>query len=230
MKELDMNSRMKRTSVIALTMVAVVGAAIGYQAFGAALAGQPTIVVTVNLGHVMEHLTQRSDSDARLKKMRDELLAEQERRQNEVRAMEEKAKGLQSQLEGATEAKKREIEGQLLDLQEQAALAALNFQAWQTISAEKVDIEAALSMQDLYRSVKLAAAQMASTSRYDLVLVDDSQGDLTMSSESRISRMDQVRQQISARRMLYVNPTIDITEDLIQRMNNAYKAAGPKAP
>ena len=43
--------------------------------------------------------------------------------------------------------------------QEQAALAALNYQAWQTISAEKVDIEAALTMQDLYRSVKAAAAQ-----------------------------------------------------------------------
>lgn len=225
-----MQSRLKRTSIVATIMLGGLGAALGYQAFGAALAGQPTVVVTVNLGQVMENLTQRADSDARLKKMRDELLAEQERRQNEVRVMEEKAKGLQAQMEGATDARKREIEGQLLDLQEQAALAALNYQAWQTISAEKVDIEAALTMQDLYRSVKAAAAQMATTNRYDLVLVDDSQGDLSMSGESRVSRMDQVRQQIAARRMLYVNPIIDITEDLIQRMNNAYKSAGPKAP
>ena len=194
------------------------------------MAGQPTVAVTVNLGHVIENLTQRADSDARLRKLRDELLVEQERRQNEVKAMEEKAKGLQQQLEGANDAQRSNIESQLIDLQEQAALAALNYQAWQTISAEKVDIEAALSMQDLYRSVKTAAAQMATTNRYDLVLVDDSQGDLSMSSEARVTRMDQIRQQIAARRLLYVNPAIDITEDLIQRMNNAYKTAGPKTP
>jgi Skp family chaperone for outer membrane proteins len=221
---------MKRTSVVATMILAGIGAAIGYQAFGAAMAGEPTVAVTVNLGHVIENLTQRADSDARLKKMRDELLAEQDRRQAEVKVMEEKAKGLGEQMKGATEARKLDLESQLLDLQEQAALAALNFQAWQTISAEKVDIEAALTMQDLYRSVKAAAAQMATTNRFDLVLVDDSQGEIITSSEARVSRMDQVRQQIAARRMLYVNPTIDITEDLIQRMNNAYKSAGPKAP
>lgn len=224
-----MNARMKPTHVVALTVAVAIGAVIAYQAYGA-VAGQPTVVVTVNLGHVIENLTQRADSDARLRKMRDELLADQEKKQNEVKAMEEKARGLQQQFEGASEAQKRNIESQMIELQEHAALAALNYQAWQTISAEKVDIEAALSMQDLYRSVKAAAAQMATTNRYDLVLVDDSQGDLVMSSEARVSRMDQIRQQIAARRMLYTNPSIDITEDLIQRMNNAYKAPGPKAP
>ena len=225
-----MNARITRKGFIAASLAVAIGAILGYQSFGAALAGQPAVVVTVNLGHVIENLTQRADSDARLRKMRDELLAEQDRKQKEVKAMEEKAKGLQQQLEAANDAQRKEIESQLIDLQEQAALAALNYQAWQTISAEKVDIEAALSMQDLYRSVKTAAAQMATTNRYDLVLVDDSQGDLSMSSESRVSRMEQVRQQIAARRMLYANPAIDITEDLIQRMNNAYKSAGPKAP
>ena len=115
------------------------------------------------------------------------------------------------------------------NLQEQAALTGLNNQAWVTVMSDKIDIESALVMQDLYRSVKTAAAQMASTNRYDVVLVDDSQGELRLDGESRMSRVDQVRQQIASRRMLFVNPVIDITNDLITRMNNEHRTAGPKS-
>jgi Skp family chaperone for outer membrane proteins len=42
--------------------------------------------------------------------------------------------------------------------------------------------------------------------------------------DAQMPRETQVRQQISTRRVLYASPSIDITEQLIIRMNNAYAA------
>ena len=114
-------------------------------------------------------------------------------------------------------------------------MATLKYQAWARFSTDKIDIEKALVLHDIYRSIKTAVSQMASSSGYDVVLVDDSQGELTTSTEARVPRESQIRQQIAGRRMLYGNPMIDITDDLIARMNNAHKAgspvaAGPAAP
>ncbi len=60
------------------------------------------------------------------------------------------------------------------------------------------------------------------------MIVDDSQGDLGTTEDSRLSREAQVRQQIAARRVLYSAPVVDVTDQLIIRMNNEFKA-GPVA-
>jgi hypothetical protein len=44
--------------------------------------------------------------------------------------------------------------------------------------------------------------------------------------ESRASRESQVTQQLFSRRVLYADPVVDITDELVERMNNAYKS-GP---
>ena len=226
-----MRTHMKRFSLAAGLLAVGLGAVIGLSAIGATMmAGQPTVVVTLNLGPVIDKLDQRADAQTRLEKMNAEMRIEQERRVGEIKKLEAEAKALQDELNAATEpAKKKQIENRMQNLQEQAALTGLNNQAWVTVMSDKIDIESALVMQDLYRSVKTAAAQMASTNRYDVVLVDDSQGELRLDGESRMSRVDQVRQQIASRRMLFVNPVIDITNDLITRMNNEHRTAGPKS-
>lgn len=207
-------------------------AVIAYNTYAiASQAGQPTAVVSVNLAMVMEKLDQWSDSAARLRKLRDDLTAEQDRRTKDLDKLKEDGKKLQEQLDAATDESKRQaLDVQMQALQENAAMETLNFQAWVAFSAEKADIEAALATQDLYRSIKSAVAQMALANKFDVVLVDDSQGELAISGDARISRVQQVQQQIAGRRTLYINPAIDITDDLIQRMNNARKQAGAKAP
>jgi Skp family chaperone for outer membrane proteins len=227
-----MNATMKKLSVAAGLLAIGAGAAIGLTAYGAnMMAGQPTVVVTVNLSQVMEKLNQRAAAETRLNKMRDELKTEQDRRLEQVKDFESKAKSLQDELDKAPDAAaKRAVEDRMQQLQEDAAHLSLENQAWVKVSSDRVDIEASLVMQDLYRSVKKAAEQIASANHYDVVLVDDSQGEMKTYPESRVTRVEQVRQQVASRRMLYVNPTIDITNDLISRMNNAYQAVGPKNP
>ena len=61
---------------------------------------------------------------------------------------------------------------------------------------------------------------MAVESGYDIVFVDDSVVEMVTGTEV------EVRRQISARRMLYANPEIDLTEELVTRMNEAFRTGG----
>lgn len=211
-----MKSIMKRLSIAAALLVLGVALACVYQAAGAPLfAGKPSVVVTVNLSNVLSKLNQRGDSIKQLKKMVEDMTAEDDKQTAELKKMETDMKDL---AEGKDN----------MDLQDKLALTALKHQAWRRFTDGKIDIEASLQLQDVYRAIKTTVNQMATSASYDVVLVDDSQGDLSTTSDSRMPQEAQVLQQIAGRRMLYANPAIDITDDLIVRMNNDYRASGNK--
>src|SRR5262245_11328147 len=202
--------------------LSLLAAVLGYQAWGVPMfppGGQPSTIVTVRLATVMEKLNQHGEAEAVLHDMAERLKAEHERRRGEVQKMQDEFKAMPDE----TPAKQ--------ELKDKIDLALLNHQAWYNFSQEKLDVEAALRTQDLYRNVKAEVARMSITSGFDLVLVDDSQGELSTSDEARMSRQMQIMQQIGARRMLYVNQAVlDITDQLIERMNNADRASGAKPP
>jgi Skp family chaperone for outer membrane proteins len=187
--------------------------ALAYQG-GASRVGQPSAAATVNLSIVMEKLEQKSSAQANLTSMAAKLNEEDKVKKAELTKM-------QTDLKAMTEETAAREE-----LQEQLALATLKYQAWNKLSSERLDIEESLVIQDLYKSIKDAVAQMAKAYRLDIVLVDDSKGDLQTDRDARVSQKTQVLQQIADRRMLYANPEIDITDDLIERMNNAFKTGG----
>lgn len=200
-----------------LALVIGFGPVVAQQAAGG---GKPTVIATVQLSVVLEKLDQGAEAEANLKAMGMSVQNDEKKRKEELTKM-------QNDLDAM---RKNAGDGQAppeaIALQEQLALKSLQFQAWSRFTLDKLDIEKALLWQDLYRNIKAAASQMALTNGFDLVLVDDSQGEISTTSESRASRSTQVMSQITSRRMLYANPTMDITDDLITRMNNAHKAAG----
>ena len=187
--------------------------ALAYQG-GASRVGQPSAVATVNLAVVMEKLEQKSSAQANLRAMAEKLNDDDKAKKDELTKLQGDLKAM------AEDAPGREA------LQEKLAMSTLQYQAWAKFSSEKIDIEKALVLEDLYKSIKEAAKQTAVAARLDLVLIDDSQGELTKSADSRISREAQIMQQVAERRLLYANPEIDITDDLIERMNNAFRTGG----
>ena len=210
-----MNVLAKRIS-LSLSLLAI--GAMGMVAYesGAAgrLAGRPSVVVTVNLQAVMDKLDQRANAEASLQKIVGDMKAEDDKRTGEIKPLQEQLKGLENQPD--TQEKR--------DLQEKFAMAMLDYQAWTRVIKSKIDIEKSLLLQNLYQTIKAEVKNMSSAEGYDIVLVDDSQGELTLDPDSRIARESQLRQQVAARRMLYANPDVDITNDLITRMNNAFKS------
>lgn len=213
-----------KTSVkyaMAATAICLGATALGFQAGGRA--GRPTVIATLNLGAVIEKLDQRAAAEQSLKKMGEDLKAEEEKLSAEL-------KKLMADIETIEKANGDTDTSEERKLKEDFLLKQMRYEAWTQFVKDKADIEESLLLQDLYRSVKREAAQLAAAAGYDLVLVDDSQGELMVDPEARASRRAQTLQQIAGRRMLYVNRSIDITDDLVQRMNNAFKSMGPKAP
>lgn len=210
-----------RSLISGVVLGACVALAIGYGPAIAQQAGaKPATIATVRLSVVMEKLDQRAEAEANLNAMGQAVRSDDAKKKEELTKM-------QTDLDGMRKAANDgPAPPEAIALQEQLALKTLQYQAWSRFTLDKVDIEKALNWQDLYRNIKTAAAQMASANGYDLVLVDDSQGEITTTSDSRTPRATQVMTQIIGRRLLYSNPTLDITDDLITRMNNAHKAAG----
>lgn len=199
-----------------LLLVLVVGVIIACQAIGQRPgAASSTVVVAVNLRTVLDGLEQRSVAEAEIEEMKDGILAEDEQRKEQLQ-------GLRTQYDNIPEADEDARDA----LREQIAREALDYDAWSRFSLEQVDIETSLRLRDLHRAIQSAIAELCEIEGYDIVLVDDSQQELTINRESRLSREVQVRQQMTSRRIMYVNPVADITDELVERMNNAYNAGG----
>ena len=68
-------------------------------------------------------------------------------------------------------------------------------------------------------------AELADIEGIDLVLINDGDSEFSVAGGLQISRQEQLREQISLRRILYRSQSIDISDDLIIRMNNEYAAS-----
>jgi Skp family chaperone for outer membrane proteins len=208
-----MQSIKRRVTVSGLILVLVLSVFAVHQTLGARGAfARPTTVVAVDLAAVLDGLQQRSVAEAELKQMGAELAAEEQRRVEELQA-------LRQRREEAPEADHATLD-------EQLDRAMVKFEAWRQLQLERVDQETALRWQALDRSVRKAIAEMAEVEGYDIVLTDDSSVELGLNPALQASRENQIRQQMSARRLLYLNPEVDITDELIERMNNAFSAGG----
>ncbi|UCD75840.1 MAG: OmpH family outer membrane protein [Phycisphaerales bacterium] len=179
------------------------------------MAARPTAVAVVNLRVLLDGLNQRSDAEIRIGRMEEEIRAEGERRATFV-------EGLQKEYDEIPEsdAEARRAKG------DQIMLENLNNQAWLRLNAEKLDIEKSLSWQDLDRSIRQAVAALAAADGWEVVLVDDSLGELRSNPNAQLSREAQVTQQMTSRRILYADSAVNITDQLITRMNNAYQSGG----
>lgn len=199
-------------------LLAVIGGLcvlVGYQAAGerGVIKAPPNAIATVDLNRVMNGLAQWDKAVTELQAMQDGYLKEQKQQDDAITADIERLRSMEDTPEARA-------------LEEQIALARLNLDALRAFNREVLDIEMALRLEDFYNTVKVAIEQMAQAEGYDAVYVDDSQGRLRKDAGSGVSRQVQVRQQITNRRLLYVNNAIDITDELIERMNNAFNAGG----
>jgi Skp family chaperone for outer membrane proteins len=175
------------------------------QAHRASSSAPPTAVATVNIERLFQNLDERSAADTRLKALAEELDAETQRRQEEI-------KRLSDELEIYAPGSKQHQE-----LNEQIALKGYQLQAHLDFAARKLDNEKAKFFRGLYARIKQAVAATASENGYDVVFVDDSVVELP-----RDATEQEMKRQISARRMLYATNQIDITEQLVERMNREF--------
>jgi Skp family chaperone for outer membrane proteins len=214
-----MSSRPFRRQItpLSIALLGLIAAITGYQAGAyrpeAPVAAQaaPCAIATFDLEKTFNTLEEKKAADAELTRTAEEMKKQSDEQAKRLKAMETELQDLQP---GTPRYK---------EVMEQASRASYEYQAQVEFFRAKLDSERAKMMHKVYESIRTAAEQMAKERGLVAVLVDDSITPIPPGTEEEINR------QISARRMVYTSPDVDVTDELISRMNALFKVAGAAA-
>ncbi len=168
---------------------------------GSAALLNPPVIGTVDLERVFNDIDARAQAEAGLKVAMQEF---------EIRLQ-----GLRAD----AESQKADLEGLLAgtqkykDQEDELMQSALDFRAMSEFVNLKLDATRAEMRRDLFNEIIAEAEKYAVNNGIDIIITNDSQ--LPIQEGTDI----QVVQQLALRRILYVNTTYDITDELIDWIN-----------
>ena len=166
---------------------------------------QPAVVATVNLESVFNKLAQKEAADDELTAYANELQGEQDATREALNRLQEELGGLAPGT-AAHQDKSRELHRKSYDYQAQIEL-----------NRHRLESKKGRTLRDIYLAIKAEAKAICDEQGIDVVMLDDSVVDIELGSEAEVSR------QISARRTLHCNADIDVTQELIDRLNRKFK-------
>jgi Skp family chaperone for outer membrane proteins len=98
----------------------------------------------------------------------------------------------------------------------EAEVLADDLRVFTTFAEGKLEEQRVVALRRIYEDVREAAARLSRANGWDLVLVNDALVDVPP-----VGSQQELMRQISARRVIYGDPRIDVTDVLIQTMNEA---------
>lgn len=204
-------STSRLVSPLPLALLGVIAAIVGYQA-GAVRpepvpVAAPIAIATFDLEKTFNTIDEKKAADAELTRLAEDMKRQSDEQAKRLKAMETELQDLQA---GTPRYK---------EVMEQATRATYEYQAQVEFFRTKLNMERARMMRTVYESIRTAAEQLAKERGLVAVLVDDSITPIPPGTEEEINR------QISARRMVYTAPEVDVTDELISRMNNLFKVS-----
>jgi Skp family chaperone for outer membrane proteins len=165
----------------------------------------PSVVVSFNIEQVVADLTEKADSEARLRTLVNKIEDERTKRFDTINA-------LKSSMETASDTDRVVI----ADTLEQRTLEAVSYQRF---AAMQIDSERSLMLRDIYLKIKAAVAIIAQENGYDIVLISDVQREVVVNPQSDIPREIQILERIGLQRAMYTSTQTDITEQIVTHMN-----------
>jgi len=196
----------------AATLLIAIAALLAVQSFAnrpdAQGPSKPAIIATFDLERTINSLEEKKAADAALVKVAEDLSSKSDEKAKAIKQMESE---LDDHLKGS-EKYRQLLEKLSQDTQEYRA-----YIEWCT---RKIDIDRGRDIKRIYKKIKDTAKQMAEENHYSVVFVDDS------IAEIRPGNQDETARQIAGRRIVFASGEVDITEQMIQRMNSDYKASG----
>ncbi len=98
----------------------------------------------------------------------------------------------------------------------EAEVMADDLRVFTTFAEGKLEEQRVVALRRIYEDVREAAARLSRANGWDLVLVNDALVDVPP-----VGSQQELMRQISARRVIYGDSRIDVTDALIQTMNEA---------
>ncbi|MFW6060589.1 MAG: OmpH family outer membrane protein [Phycisphaeraceae bacterium] len=194
-----------RIFVFALAALLLVA---GIAGAGAALQAEPSAVAVVDVQQVFSSLKERTQLEADIQGRAEQLQQQAEDKENQIQQLQQELQVLNP----GSEAHEHK--------QDEYGEAVMHFQVWTRFEQRKLQVEHALQLERLYRRTREAVAKIADERGYDIVLYKEQPLEL----DRQNLELDQVRSQIAIRKVLYASDDADITDRVVQRMNNEYES------
>lgn len=208
-----MSNQSGRRWVLGLALVACmgVGAYVSRATAGAAFKPTPPaapVIATVDLEQVIQKMKEREDKENALK-------ARSEEYKNKLKLLQDEATSDKSKLDAETEGPGKIAMAKSL----REKIFRMEFEGQY---ATKILGEMQGEMlKDLYTKINNTARVIAKRNAYQLVITSDENAQVNAGDP------DSIKRAIAFKRILYVDPAMDITNDIVNELNNAY-AAGKK--
>lgn len=197
----------KRTGTL-LALVALIGVVSYSVAHAAAqLTAKPTAVAVVDLQAVFDGAKILEQFEAERVKWKANFDTETQSKQKELEKMKFELDAFDKNSE------------QFKSKAEALQFKAYEFKLWGDFQQAKMQHEGGLQIHKLYRDVRTVVAQIAQEQGYDLVLYNDNVNEIGWNQPQELNA------QIQLRKVLYVSDEINITDQVIQRLNTI-QAAG----
>jgi Skp family chaperone for outer membrane proteins len=182
----------------------------------AAASAQEAIKIAVcNPAKVFEQMDERKVIEDRMKSERDKAQGEVAKKKQEVEDLQRQRNELKPD-----SAIFQEKTNQIME-------KAVQFEVWARLKEAEMARTEKEQIKNLYEKIRDACKDVATEKKIDLILAER-KPELPPNMEKLTA--DQVRQIISANDVLYSNDKVDITQQVIMKINQKYAAGGGVAP
>jgi Skp family chaperone for outer membrane proteins len=175
----------------------------------AAQAQKATGVAVVDVQKAFDALKEKTQVEAELQTAADLVKSEDTKRQTKLKELDQ---DLKIMAVGTAPYEKK---------QEELERAALDRQVWLQFQQAKLNRERAVRIEAIYKKMLETVGRVAQANGYKLVLFKEQ--DVNLSS---ISKPEQISAIIGSRKVLWASDDLDLTEQVIQRLNNEFSTGG----
>jgi len=192
-----------RTLVLSLAALVVTAGLVGA---AASMQAQPTSVAVVNVQEVFNNLKEKTNLEAQMQSRTEKLQQEEQQRRKTIQQLRQDMDVLAPGSD-AYKQKEQQLQQKVIDLQ-----------VWTKFKQQQLSVERGLQVEGLYRRTLTSVKKIANEAGYDMVLFDE------QSPEFNYENPKQLLTLIQMRKVLYASDEVNITDQVIQRMNNEYEA------
>lgn len=190
----------------ALAAAALVVGALAMTGVAQVTKAKPTAIAVVDIQKVFNSLEEKLQIDA-------DLRSKGEKLEKEGQGKIESIKSLEAELNKLVAPGTPAFAGK----QEQYEREAIELQTWREFQQRKFAREGSVQLQNLYRKILDAVARAAQQGGYDLVLFKEPEPDF------RNVKPEAVLSIIQARKVLWANEGMELTDQVTTMMNNEFK-------
>lgn len=167
----------------------------------------PIRVAVVAVEEVFNNLSERRSVEADIQSEIEALQQEQQDRRSEIEDLEEDYSILADGSDAAQQARE-ELEKKLVE-----------YEVWQQVSSRKMESERAVRISSIYRKMMAAIENIADREGYDMVMFKDDIPEFRGAENQQ-----QIAAMIQSRKLLYSSERLDISDQVLQRMNNEFES------